>query len=404
MRSALAASMLCTLASLAGAVPTGSGAAAPFIATRDQLYAHLAAHPDSPINALSPGARERFLISLRFNEGGLASFDPSDVADELTDEQIHALLSSFGTHVLRYAPKSRAQQTRAYQRRASKDSGIGVLERQYNDFYLAETNADAVDTQTRTRRLGEIFDAKLSALYSNDGLRRANDHELRLLQRAARDVAPITNLPRHVAAFEHVFAERTRRKLVSSEDVQSLRDLYLTLHRFKEASALASSHPTAALAPLPLFQDSIGDAAGRATVWRLDETGKQMTRTAVDLAPLQIVVAAACHFSKDAARDISEDELLGPVFAQHAQWLVLAPGRESMDEVENWNRELPRAPVAMIYDRKEWNVLPHWNMPTFFIIRNGEVIESASGWQTGSAEYRDQLITMLRRTGLLPTQ
>jgi hypothetical protein len=401
MRTALRASILCAIASLASADPTESVDATPFIATRDQLYAHLAAHPDSPIGALSPGARERFLISLHFNEKGLAGFDYNDIADELSDEQIRALLSSFGHQEYASVAKSRAQQVRSDER-ASKDNGISTRERQYNDFYLAKEIDDTVDTEMRKQRLGARFDAKLSALYSKGGLRLASGHELRLLQGAALEVAQTTHLPRHVAAFEHVFAERTRRKLVSSDDVRSLRNLYLTRHQFKEANALALAHPGAALPPLPQFEDPIGAAAGRATVWRMDEAGQRLTRAAVDLAPLQIIVAAACNKSKNAARDISRDELLGPVFAQHAQWLVLAPGQESIDAARDWNRELPHTPVAMIYDREEWSALPHWRMPTFFIMRDGKVIDSTIGWATGVAEYRDQLIATLRRSGLLP--
>ena len=40
-------------------------------------------------------------------------------------------------------------------------------------------------------------------------------------------------------------------------------------------------------------------------------------------------------------------------------------------------------------------------MPTFYIVRDGKVIDSASGWKSGSVESRDQLIATLRRTGLL---
>jgi hypothetical protein len=401
VRAALGASLLCALVKLASAAPVDSVDATPYIVTRDELYLHLATNPDSPIHALSQGARERFLISLRFNENGLTTLDPGDIVEELTDEQIHTLLSYFGRPT--YAPKSHAQEIRAAEPRVSKRSAIGALERRYNDFYLARSSIDAVDTATRTRQLAEVFDAKLGTLYSSDSLRRVDDRELRLLRRAARDAALGTNLPRHVGAFESAFAEGVRRKLVSTDDVQRLRDLYLTLHRFKEARELASTHPAADLPPLPQFQDRIGNATGRATVWKLDEGGERMTRTAVDLAPLQIVVAAACHLSQDAARDISKDELLGPVFAQHAKWLVPPPGRESVNAARDWNRELPRTPVAMIYDRQEWSMLPHWNMPTFFIMRDGQVIDFTSGWATGGAETRDQLITVLQRNGLLPT-
>jgi hypothetical protein len=139
-------------------------------------------------------------------------------------------------------------------------------------------------------------------------------------------------------------------------------------------------------------------------VWRVDGSGRKLTRAVVDLAPLQIVVTASCHFSKDAARDITADALLGPVFEKRAQWLVPAPGSESIDAVRLWNTELPRALVAMIYDREEWSLLPHWNMPTFFIVREGKVIDAESGWASGDPRDRAELVALLRRNGLLPAE
>lgn len=377
-------------------------AAEPGLRTRAEFDTWLAAHPESPVNALSPGARERFLVSLRFADAGLVSLDPNDIADELDDAQIRALMAPFGARVLAYAPRSHAEETRAYDRGGK--AGIGAIERRYNDYYRAAAQVDDPQPELRQRRRTEAFDANLGDLYTPAALRRVTDHELRLLRRAAREFALATTLPPHVEAFDHVFAERARRKLVSADDVRSLRDLYLALHRFPDARKLSREYPGSGLPPLPQFEDSIGAGAGRPTAWRFDASGKRLTRTAYDLAPLQILVVAACHLSKDAARDIGADALLGPVFARHAQWLVPAPGQESVQDAQQWNLELPAMPVAMIYDRAEWGVLPHWNMPTFFVVRDGKIIDSASGWASGDAVTRDALVATLRRTGLLPPQ
>lgn len=51
---------------------------------------------DSPLNLLSPGARQRFLDSPVFGQRGLASFDYLDLRMELTAAQIYRLLQLFG--------------------------------------------------------------------------------------------------------------------------------------------------------------------------------------------------------------------------------------------------------------------------------------------------------------------
>lgn len=57
---------------------------------------------ESPLNYLSPPARNRFLSSLRFNEKGITSFSYVDLEAELTPSQIYKLLSLFG--IQRTAP------------------------------------------------------------------------------------------------------------------------------------------------------------------------------------------------------------------------------------------------------------------------------------------------------------
>lgn len=67
------------------------------IKSADDLAAYLrTAGTDSPLMALSPGARERFLGSLSFNANGLVSYQYEDLARELTASQAYRLLALFG--------------------------------------------------------------------------------------------------------------------------------------------------------------------------------------------------------------------------------------------------------------------------------------------------------------------
>lgn len=68
------------------------------IKSEADLYNYLDSTPEekNPLNALSNGARQRFLDSLVFTENGLGGFNYSDLESELTVTQVYIILSLFG--------------------------------------------------------------------------------------------------------------------------------------------------------------------------------------------------------------------------------------------------------------------------------------------------------------------
>jgi DNA-binding transcriptional ArsR family regulator len=371
------------------------------IRSRAALDEHLRQHSqDSPINALSPGARERFLYSLRFNDNGLVGASGVDLADELTQPQIVAVMALFGEEVVKYAPDSHSEELRWLEKRVRNRGEIGAIERRYIDYFKAVTDIEDADGEARVAKRAAAFDRHLKELYEGRALDRVDDRELRLLRRAAQEVAMATRAPEHLEAFQAIFAERRSRDLVSRDDLITLQSLMLALHRLADARRVTADYPGMDLPRLPRFVDTL-EGTGRPTVWRLDADGRVLTREIVDLTAPQIIVTGSCHFAKDAAQELGTDPLFGPVFARHARWLTLAPGIEQIDDVRAWNRALPHSPMLMIYDRSEWNLLPSWREPEFHIVRDGRVLESSNGWVRGSRQHRDNLASLLRRHGLM---
>lgn len=67
------------------------------VKSRQELAAYLRlAGATSPLNALSPAARDRFLDSLVFNENGLAEYRFDDLQSELSVTQAYRILRLFG--------------------------------------------------------------------------------------------------------------------------------------------------------------------------------------------------------------------------------------------------------------------------------------------------------------------
>jgi hypothetical protein len=385
--------LLCLLAS-AGAVPADE-----IIDTQREFDEWLASSPATPLDALTPGARERFILSLSFGPDGIAAFDASDLMDELSDAQIHDVLALFGPRALDNAPPSHYRETRSVEKNVRDRGVIGPIEQRYNRLY-SELNAarDATDLE-RSDLMARQFDSGLADLFSSRELRRADDHELRILRAAARRVSMATLQPRHVDAFKSVFRERVRRMLVSSDDAATLYGLSLATHRHSEARRLRVDYPLALLPAVPVFQDAIAAGNTLPTAWRLDAEGKRLTREAVDLTGTWIIVTADCNLSRDAAVSINADPLLAPVFEKHARWLTRAPGLEAVAAARDWNHDFARLPVAMIYDRAEWRLLPDWRATQFHVVRDGQEVASLTG-RDGETP-RAELIALLGKHGLL---
>lgn len=234
---------------------------------------------------------------------------------------------------------------------------------------------------------------------NEENLRNHNDAELKQHWAAAETAIFYSSDADTIAAAQRVLDEMERRGLADNRAKSSLFNALLGAGRFEAARNFAAQHPNAGLPPIP---KSIIDTNPRLpSAWRFSADGDTLTRTGIDLEPLQIIVAAGCHFSDDAARDIASDPMLGPVFARHAHWLSLPPGNEQLDALQEWNRNHPQTPMLAIHDRSEWAVIPKWNMPTFAIIQGGKLIDSTQGWRSGDPEFRDKLVSMLGRAGLL---
>jgi len=329
----------------------------------------------------------------------MGGFDGTDLAEELDDEQIHALLLLFGSDMPGYAPRSRLVELGVDR---TGLTGTSDLDRRYTRF--RREARDAFRHLGHADRAGTIasrFDALFPEARAPAALRALSDHDLRLLWRAASQVATDASGPGAAETALSVFEACERRDIVDRKDVLDMRNVLLAGRRFEQARRFTQAHPDAGLPPLPVFDDPLGDEAGHATTWRMNADGDRLTRTAVDLAPTQVLVTAGCHFSADAAEDISTDPVLGPVFARHAHWLVLAPGNEDIDAARKWNRRFPDAQVEMVHDRSEWSIFPAWSMPEFHIVRDGKVVETVKGLPRSPTSNRQPLIDALRRAGLL---
>ncbi|HEU4669873.1 MAG TPA: hypothetical protein VFR91_04165 [Dyella sp.] len=372
---------------LALSAPGARAASAPPISSPAALKAYLADTPieHSPLGALSPGARKRFLASLRFGDGGLGGFSVDDLDQMLTHAQAEAVLALFGAGAygagIGLAP---AEHARREAERAADAARRGCtlgscpespIEQRYDALVLAvRKGTDAA--------MHAALGADYTRLFGNDfsptALARASAPDLRLLARAAQRALDANPDGRAAVDMERVLAAMQSRGMTDDADFLPLYRARVTTRHFDAARALARAHPDMPVGVLPALE-SRPTPSGAPTALTVSADDRRMTRDAVDLhVPLRIVVVAGCHFSEDAARAIAGDLRLDALFHRHAVWLA-GEGTSPADAAE-WNRSFPSQPIHIAWRDGEWAMLESWAMPTYYVFRDGHEVARWRGW------------------------
>lgn len=367
--------------------PVAHATSSPPIATPAALARYLLDTPieRSPLGALPPGARKRFLASLRFGDRGLGGFATDDLDQTLTHAQTEAVLALFGAQAygaglgLSPAEHARREAERAADaaRRGCKPDNCpeSPIEQRYDALVLAERHGtDAA----RHAGLGADYTRLFGNAFSPTALARVSAPDLRLLARAARRVLGVDPDGRAADDLGRTLAAMQLRGMAGDADFVPLYRARVTTRHFDAARALAREHPGMPVGVLPALE-SRPTRSGVPTVLTVSADGRHMTREAVDLdVPLRIVVVAACHFSEDAARDIAADPRLDALFRQHAMWL--ASDGTPLADAAAWNRAFPTQSIHVAWRNREWRKLDSWAMPTYYVFRHDREVARWHGW------------------------
>lgn len=374
-------------ATLALLASSARAADTPPISTPAALASYLRDTPieRSPLGALSPGARKRFLASLTFGDRGVRSIDAGDLDQELTHDQAVAVLALFGAQA--YGDGRGLSPTDYARRQAERRADAerrgcvfarcpeSVIEQRYDALMLADRpDPDAARHAAIAADYARLFAGNLTPA----ALKGASAPDLRLLARAAR--VALDADPDGPAADDltRVLDVMQSRGMAGDAEFLPLYRARVTTRRFDAARALARAHPGMAVSALPALENPPTTPAAP-TALTISADGRHMTRESIDLdAPLRIVVVAACHFSEDAARAIAADPRLDALFRQHAVWLAAesTPPADAM----TWNRAFPTQPIHVAWRDREWSMLDSWAMPTYYVFRDGREVARWSGW------------------------
>lgn len=261
---------------------------------------------------------------------------------------------------------------------------------------------EATDVQ-RANAIGKLY-AELfpAATFGAEALKQRSDDDLRYLFRSAYLTNFYTADPHVVHDMTRAFAQLQHRNIAKKFDYQQMYQALIGTRMLTDAGGFYAQYHAMGLDALPTFREAPGIEAGEPTEWVVSQTAPELLRQPFVFAESSQVLVIGhplCHFTQNAVRDIFADPQLGPVFAKHAHWLAPQDQHLKVELFQQWNRDHPKAPMAIAYKQSEWPMLGMWATPTFYFFRNGSLIARVVGWPKEGR--RDALRSALRQIGLL---
>jgi len=257
---------------------------------------------------------------------------------------------------------------------------IAEVDRTYRSFFAPLQNPSSI-AHLKPSEIVELFDRAFSAQF-------------------------MTNEARYVVDMQRDLQALERTGHAAQVHYDDLYDALIGSRMFAEASRLRESHRSAAMLPVPEFNDMSSKGRSGPTEIVVSADGRTVTRRDVDVGvPAQILVVASpwCHFAQHSLRDIANDPVLGKAFAQHATWLVPPDDNGTpIADVARWNRAHPSTVMVLAYDYHEWPMIDRWELPTFYFLRNGQLVSEVIGWP--STGRKAELFAAIRRLGLIPAR
>jgi hypothetical protein len=152
--------------------------------------------------------------------------------------------------------------------------------------------------------------------------------------------------------------------------------------RFDEARAFKLKHPTLEVERIPEIAET--DIHMPAAFRIADASGDRLVPVSFELDKIRLVavVHPLCSFSKRALTAIASAQ---PGMAS-SRAVYLAPVDQMLflSELIEWNGANDSVEILLANSREDWPFIDRWATPSFYILRDGQVQATLSGWPDDS--------------------
>lgn len=382
VRNAILVSFACWTLGAQAAPP-----ARPVVRSAAELGAVLASGQRTPLDAFTPYGKRSFLRSLYWSERGLGSIGRTSLVRELDAQQIAAVLALLDASA--YLPTLTGDLVGPPLRLPTPAADIEARYEQLLRFDREQSQrrssapdaVTAVDAAPLERRYAALFGEGMSGTR----LRTLSTGDLPLYFDAAALVSqgrPASPASRHLGM---VYEELRRRGIDTrrSFDGQMLGQLLEARH-YEKARAFVDGKPHLAGTVIPTLRDPLGPAFRGRSVYRYDAEARSLTREALPQpaeAELVMVVDAGCRFSANALAALHDDAAFRARLQEVGLVLITPPRAPiAFHFIEDWNKANPTIPIRVPYSVEEWQAVDIANVPRFFLLKEGKVVDQLTGW------------------------
>lgn len=280
---------------------------------------------------------------------------------------------------------------------ASKD---GAIESAFDVIHAM--NIEAVENNgPKAERIGAYYDRHMAAYQTASSLKQYSSADIEFLFRGAFLVHAYRMQGAYLVQMRMDLDELSSRGKVPDKLLADFHASLIQARKFDEAAAFRQRHPTVKMPEVPPVVEV--ESEGLTALVLHDKNGvRALRREALSVSDgLRILVIAHphCQFSKHAVHDILDDPVLGPVFRDHAVWLMPQDGHLVLSGMANWNKAYPAAPLSIAYRQSDWPMVAQWATPTFYVLDHGKPVSEITGWSRKG--NRAALIAALKQAGLL---
>lgn len=355
--------------------------------TLAELDAALASGQPTPLDALTPYGKRRFIRGLRWGDHGLGGFMFAPLVRELDPAEARAVLRFIDSESL-LQMLSRSLEGNPLRLPSPSPDLEQRLDR-LDQFVHADderrANEGAAGTvlagQAVLQRYRELFGERMNAA----ALKRQPIGDLLPLFDAAALAAGTSPDSPAFADLLRVHAELAARGVDTRRTLdEGLLYAMLAARRFEQARDFAAGKKHLAHRAVPRVVDALGPGFSGRSEFRYDAAGTTLTRVAApppEGVELIMVAGAGCHFSQDALAAIADDASLQARLREASFSIVTPPDSPiPLDYVTEWNTAHPRLPIRIPAYAQEWQAIDVVGTPEFYLLKDGKVIAKRSGW------------------------
>lgn len=260
-----------------------------------------------------------------------------------------------------------------------------------------------VGTARTSQELKIAFDRLRKTIPEGQTVRALSTPDLKRLFKAADTTFFYSNDNRYLEAMQDTLAELLRRKAATHYFLMTMYDGYVTAADFDIAKRFQKQHklPMKELLPETIQSPQLKSAS--ATEWRIESSGRTMTRVPVEFpsGPYVVVVSSPyCHFAREAMKALHNDPELLRILEGRVKWLVPLDSNFSFDDLQKWNNQRSQFEFVLANNPSEWPMIKEWATPNFHFFKNGEFTSSFSGWPTNGGN-KPKLVEELRKIGFV---